>query len=162
MQGSIQSEDDLVHVRAMLTDAETGEVLWNGTYDRPLSPGDIFTVQEEISSEIATTLGQPYGVLTGNETERGRGAEHVELCLRAARPTPTGGPSTRASSAPTLACLEAAVARDPDYADAWAMLGWLHLDAGRFDIGRTATGPTGWRWRPPPARTSSTRTTCWR
>ena len=26
------------------------------------------------------------------------------------------------------------MARDPDYADAWAMLGWLHLDAGRFDI----------------------------
>lgn len=33
---------------------------------------------------------------------------------------------------PVRACLEAAVARDPDYADAWAMLGWLHLDAGRF------------------------------
>ena len=26
------------------------------------------------------------------------------------------------------------MARDPDYADAWAMLAWLHLDAGRFGI----------------------------
>ena len=33
---------------------------------------------------------------------------------------------------PVLACLDAAVQRDPDYAEAWAMLGWLHLDAARY------------------------------
>ena len=33
---------------------------------------------------------------------------------------------------PVLACLEAAVERDPDYAEPWALLGWLHLDAARF------------------------------
>ena len=33
---------------------------------------------------------------------------------------------------PVLDCLKAAVARDPDYAAAWAMLGWLQLDAARF------------------------------
>ena len=52
----------------MLTDAETGEVLWTGTYDRPLSPGNIFAVQEQISTEIATTLGQPYGVFGGRRS----------------------------------------------------------------------------------------------
>ncbi len=33
---------------------------------------------------------------------------------------------------PVLACLEAAVRRDPDYAEPWALLGWLHLDAARY------------------------------
>jgi tetratricopeptide (TPR) repeat protein len=33
---------------------------------------------------------------------------------------------------PVLDCLKAAVVRDPDYAAAWAMLGWLQLDAARF------------------------------
>ena len=36
--------------------------------------------------------------------------------------------------AQALACLEAAVTRTPSYASAWAMLGWLHLDAGRFQF----------------------------
>ena len=133
VQGSIRSEDYLVHVRVMLTDAETGEVLWNGTYDRPLSPGDIFTVQEEIASEISTALGQPYGVLTDNEIERAAAPSMSSygcvLKAYAYRRTFDEG-----EFGPTVACLDEAVVRDPDYADAWAMLGWLYLDAGRFDI----------------------------
>jgi tetratricopeptide (TPR) repeat protein len=40
--------------------------------------------------------------------------------------------------APVLACLNEAVRRDPGYSEAWAMLGWMHLDAARF--GRTPDG----------------------
>ena len=36
--------------------------------------------------------------------------------------------------APAMACLEQAVVRDPDYADAWAMLGWLQFDAASQGI----------------------------
>jgi tetratricopeptide (TPR) repeat protein len=36
--------------------------------------------------------------------------------------------------APARACVMQAVVRDPDYADAWSMLGWLHLEAVRQDI----------------------------
>ena len=133
VQGTVQSENDLLHVRAMLSDAETGEVLWNGSYDRPLSPVAVFTVQEQISSEISATLGQPYGVLPGIEAERAAGPSMSSYAcvLRAYDYRRT---FDEAEFVPTVACLEAAVARDPDYADAWAMLGWLHLDAGRFDI----------------------------
>jgi len=41
---------------------------------------------------------------------------------------------SRAQLAPVLQCLEEAVRRDPDYSDAWAMLGWVHADAGRNDF----------------------------
>ena len=43
--------------------------------------------------------------------------------------------------APAMACLKEAVLRDPEYADAWAMLGWLHLDAVRMDLAPTAERP---------------------
>ena len=33
---------------------------------------------------------------------------------------------------PVLRCLEEAVRRDPDYSNAWAMLAWLYVDAGRI------------------------------
>ena len=42
---------------------------------------------------------------------------------------------------PPLDCLKQTVVRDPDYADAWAMLGWLHLDAVRMDIAPEAERP---------------------
>ena len=38
-------------------------------------------------------------------------------------------------------CLKQAVVRDPDYADAWAMLGWLHLDAVRRGFAPEAERP---------------------
>jgi tetratricopeptide (TPR) repeat protein len=40
----------------------------------------------------------------------------------------------RAEFNPAMRCLEQAVERDPKYGDAWAMLGWLHLDAGRLSF----------------------------
>jgi TolB-like protein len=135
VQGTVRSEDGLVHVRAMLTDADTGEVLWSGTYDRPLSPGDIFTVQEQISTEISTTLGQPYGVLPGNEVNRLTGSPSLSSYACVLRAYDYRRSFDEGQYGLMVACLEAAVARDPDYADAWAMLGWLHLDAGRFDMG---------------------------
>jgi tetratricopeptide (TPR) repeat protein len=43
---------------------------------------------------------------------------------------------------PVLACLERAVRRDADYSDAWAMLGWAYLDAGRYGYGNDADPAT--------------------
>ena len=133
VQGSLQSGSDLVHVRVMLSDAASSEILWNGDYERPLSPGNIVAVQRRISSEIAMALGQPYGVLPAEEAKRLAPCDMSSYAcvLRAYDYRRT---FDETDFAPTVACLEAAVARDPDYADAWAMLGWLHLDAGRFDV----------------------------
>ena len=134
VQGSIRSEDAFVHVRAMLTDADDGEVLWNGTYDRPLSPDQILEVQQEISSEISATLGQPYGVLSGKEAGRLSGAPSMPSYACVLRAYHYRRSFSDDLYGPARACLEVAVARDPGYADAWAMLGWLHLDAGRFGL----------------------------
>jgi tetratricopeptide (TPR) repeat protein len=43
--------------------------------------------------------------------------------------------------APALACLTNAVTKDPLYAEAWAMLSWLHLDAARQDMVPAAEKP---------------------
>ena len=67
---------------------------------------------------------------------------------------------------PVRACLEEAVRRDPDYAAAWAMLAFAHMDAARFELvepvgpagragcrtgGGAARGRAGARGRPQPA-----------
>ena len=89
---------------------------------------------EELGS-VATILGEPYGQVRGDVTER----------LSADIPSmPSYTCVLRAYDyrrsfdeklyQPVLDCLKAAVARDPDYAAAWAMLGWLQLDAARFHL----------------------------
>ena len=52
---------------------------------------------------------------------------------------------------PVRACLEEAVRLDPNYAAAWAMLGFAHLDAVRFVWSRRQRGLPRCRlasWRP--------------
>jgi hypothetical protein len=82
VQASIRSEDSLVHVRAMLTGADDGEVRWNGTYDRPLSPDHIFAAQEEISSEISARAQRGGGAGDAG-TE---GGDVARVHARSARP----------------------------------------------------------------------------
>ena len=134
VQGGLRSDAAELHVQVLLTDAKTGEVVWSGEYDRPLTPGNIYEVQAALSAEIATTLGQPYGVVPSQETRRLARGDAPSLssysCVLRAYDYRRGFRTDLYG--PVRACLEAAVARDPDYADAWAMLGWLHLDAGRF------------------------------
>lgn len=143
VKGSVRSDDGAVRVSAQLVDATSGQVLWSQTFDRALTPGDLLAVQAEIADDIATTLGQPYGVLGNDLQER----------------LASGAPASMASYAcllraydyrrtfraelngPVRACLDETIRREPDYAAAWAMLGWLHLDAARFGMVPEAAVP---------------------
>jgi TolB-like protein/tetratricopeptide (TPR) repeat protein len=141
--GVMQSQNGQVRLRARLVDTQTGEVRWSGSYDEPLTPGDLLGAQHDLAVAISTELGEPYGVV--NEA----------IGRRMARDSAPSMPSYAcilraydyrrtfqdALFAPALACLKQAVVRDPDYADAWAMLGWLHLDAVRNDIAPEADRP---------------------
>ncbi|MFQ5967908.1 MAG: tetratricopeptide repeat protein [Acidimicrobiia bacterium] len=59
LQGSVRSAETRVRVSAHLGDVATGDEIWSERYDRDLD--DIFELQDEISSEIATTLEAKLG-----------------------------------------------------------------------------------------------------
>jgi TolB-like protein len=134
VKGSVSSDAATVRVRAQLFNAQTGQVIWSETYDRAATPGALVSVQAELAAGIATVLGQPYGVINNSMTTRLSGGAEPSMAsyacvLRAYAYRRTARDELRR---PVLACLEAAVERDPDYAEPWAMLGWLHLDAARY------------------------------
>jgi TolB-like protein len=134
VKGGVRSDGGSVRVGAQLFDARTGRVLWSETYDRALTPGAVLAVQSELAASIASVLGQPYGIVNNDVTARLSGGAMPSMpsyacVLRAYAYRRT---FATALHAPVLGCLAAAVRRDPDYAEAWAMLGWLHLDAARF------------------------------
>jgi TolB-like protein len=134
--GSVRSESENVHVSAQLLDAATGQVLWTRTYERPLTPQALIGVQSDLAAEIATELGQPYGIVNTDLNLRSStpAVANIQSYMCVLRAYSYRRGFSRDEFAPVLNCLEETVRRDPDYSDAWAMLGWLHLDAGRFEF----------------------------
>lgn len=134
VSGTLLSVPQRVRVAAQLEDGATGEVIWSNSYDQPLTPGDLISVQDSISADIAAALGQPYGVVRRTETERRAGAAPDDMSSYACMLQAYEYRRNFGSELYRLvrACLEKAVATDPGYAQAWAMLGWMHLDAVRF------------------------------
>jgi hypothetical protein len=57
MEGSVQTSGsgDRVRVNAQLIDTETGAHLWAERFDKPR--GDIFEMQDEITTRLARTVG---------------------------------------------------------------------------------------------------------
>jgi TolB-like protein len=136
LTGSVNAADTGVRIGAQLVDVTSGQVIWAEQFDRTFEAGSLLTVQSEIATAIATALGQPYGIIKTELTDRlprefTPSMPSYECVLRAYAYRRNFAPELHG---PVLACLEAAVERDPDYADAWAMLGWLRMDAARFNL----------------------------
>jgi len=56
VEGAVQRSGDQVRITVQLIDAATDEHIWADTYDRALTISNIFQIQSEISSQIASAL----------------------------------------------------------------------------------------------------------
>jgi TolB-like protein/cytochrome c-type biogenesis protein CcmH/NrfG len=124
LEGSVQVSKDRIRVTAQLIDAIAGTHLWVERYDRPLT--DVFQVQDEVTRKIVSSLA---GKLEQAEMARvslqhpdsldayGCYLRGFELMLRW---TPRDNGRAREQ-------FEKAIALDPNYARAYAQLGWTHF-----------------------------------
>ena len=128
IEGSVRKEGNALRITAQLVKADDGKGLWSESYDRELK--GVFALQEEIAKAIAGALRVPLGLKAGQSLVANRTADSdsYQDYLRAralvrgrGRPEP-GGPLTQAAK-----LLEQAVARDPNYAPAWAMLAHAYV-----------------------------------
>jgi len=125
LEGSVQKADAQVRIVAQLIDATTDSHIWSERYDRPLK--DIFALQDEIVQKIVTTLKlqltlQEQGWVVHKTTDN---LEAYDAFLRGydycyVRCTQEGNVKARQ-------WFEKAVALDPRYADAYAVLGATYL-----------------------------------
>jgi TolB-like protein/tetratricopeptide (TPR) repeat protein len=134
VSGSVNANTKEIRVATQTIEAKSGRVLWSQTYDRPIAPQALIGVQKDLATEIATVIGQPYGVVSSDLNKRlttpAVANMHSYVCVLRAYDYRRS--FLRNEFDPVLRCLQEAVRRDPDYSDAWAMLGWLHVDAGRI------------------------------
>ena len=135
VKGSVSSDAATVRVGAQLFNAQTGRVIWSETYDRAPTAGALLGIRAELPPDIATALGQSYGVLNSDMTARLSAGVEPSMasyaCVLRASHLPAHRPG-RANVGRSSPASMRRSQRDPDYAEPWAMLGWLHLDAARF------------------------------
>ncbi|WP_234682545.1 tetratricopeptide repeat protein [Bradyrhizobium monzae] len=134
VNGSVQTDAEEVRVTISVVNATSGGIVWTKSYSRPLDPQSFVSTQRALADEIAEVIGQPYGVV---RTDMSNGStapavSHMDSYVCVLRAYGYRRTFLRAEFDPAMRCLEQTVQRDPGYSDAWAMLGWLHLDAGRL------------------------------
>lgn len=116
LEGSVRKQGQRVRITAQLIEAGSDAHLWSETYDRDLT--DIFKVQEEIAQAIGDSLVGLLPVAPKVSVTRStRDLEAYERFLRGRARF-----QQRKEFAEAVSDLESAVARDPDFADAWVYL----------------------------------------
>jgi adenylate cyclase len=147
LEGSVQRSGNQLRVVAQLIDTDTDTHVWSSEYNRDLK--DVFAVQADIAQNVATAV---HAKLTPQE-KAGIAATPTttpaayDLYLRAVmiqRKIGAKGDETRAA----IGWLEQAVALDPNYAPAYALMAHLHddlywggydpSDARREQVGKNA------------------------
>jgi len=134
LEGSIRKAGDSVRVSVKLLDAETRAHLWADRFDRDLSAGDVFELQDELTDRIVATVADPYGVLTRSLAAQAK-AKPINSVTAHDAVLRTYGywqhvrPEEQDE---VVRALELALEKEPDNAEALACLARLHVDEYRF------------------------------
>lgn len=124
LEGSVRKQGERVRITAQLIKADDGFHLWSETYDGTLD--DIFDLQEKIARAIAgelqVLLNVGEDIRLADTRTHNKQAYDLYLQGRAlSRQSFRGDISAKAAT-----LLESAVALDPQFADAWAELGYAY------------------------------------
>jgi TolB-like protein/DNA-binding winged helix-turn-helix (wHTH) protein len=130
LKGSVRRGGERLRVSAHLLRTSDGHLLWADTYERVLTPADLFAIQDDIAGKVVATIASLAADVIARETlHQGHSKPPRELgvyeCIVRTNEVMNSGFSA-STHLSTRTCLEAAVAKEPDYATAWALLAWVH------------------------------------
>jgi adenylate cyclase len=123
LEGSVRKAGGRVRITGQLIDAESGTHLWADRFDGSLE--EVFDLQDKVASSVAGVI-EP--TLRQAEIERARrkrpdSLDAYDLYLRA---LPFAYTSMPRDAERALPLLERAIALEPDYAVAHAIIAWCH------------------------------------
>lgn len=124
IEGSVRKAGNRVRITAQLVKASDGVNVWVNSYDREMN--DVFVIQEDIATAIAGALRMPLGLKPGENLVNNRDidAESYQQYLRAKTLVGARG---QARLVEASALLEQVVARNPNYAPAWARMALSYI-----------------------------------
>jgi TolB-like protein/DNA-binding winged helix-turn-helix (wHTH) protein/Tfp pilus assembly protein PilF len=129
IEGSVRIDEDRVRITVQLIEAQTDQHLWAETFDRTLSVQSIFSIQEEVARQIAQAMEleyrksfepKPVQLPTDNIDAY---SAYLLGRYHTFRQTPD-------DLAIAISFLEQATTLDPDFAEAFAALGWAYSFLG--------------------------------
>jgi TolB-like protein/Tfp pilus assembly protein PilF len=123
LEGSVRKAGNRVRVTAQVVNVEDGFHLWSQSYDRDL--GDIFAVQDEIANAVVDAL--KVKLLSGaTPSPKVRPAHDPEAYRLVLLGRSLAFLASEDGISRSLASLTKAVAIEPSYAPAWALMAQLH------------------------------------
>ena len=146
LEGAVQRAGQRVRINAQLIDARSDAHLWAETFDRELTPENIFDIQSEIALAIATALGQALGAGAVASRDTGvatRNAEAFDLYLRARA---TRDDIDEDSIRARLVLYRQALEHDPQFALAMGELGREFVNLFWYTTRRDGDRIEGRRW----------------
>ncbi|MBS0126337.1 tetratricopeptide repeat protein [Thetidibacter halocola] len=127
LEGGIQQAGPTLRISTQLVECETGHTLWRGKFDG--ASDDLFALQDQVAESVAAAL-EPKLIWAEAARTRRKPTESLDaydLCLRAAPMVYVQ--NTLDNLEEGLALLHRAVALDPDYAQARALICYAHTGA---------------------------------
>ena len=130
LEGSVRLTSGNLRVNAQLLNATDGSHLWAETFDRDFTAEDLFEIQDSITEQVVSVIGDAWGVLAQDRLERvrGLGTQNLGSYACVARVQSYFRTFTTDEHLAVRTCLEETVENDPGYANAWAWLARLIVD----------------------------------
>src|SRR5215475_2567101 len=124
LEGSVRKASGRVRVTAQLVDASKGINLWADRYDRDLA--NIFELQDEITNRVIDSVGSQIIVAEAARVQR-KPPQNIEAWDWVMQALPHMWRMSVEEQRLAQDCLRQAIALDPEYAHAHALLGWTYL-----------------------------------
>ncbi len=136
LEGTVDQSADTIVIAYRLVDAKTGKVKWVNTFTRPLSATSLYGIQKEAAIAIALETGQPEGVVKKLEQARARANKTKSLTayLCVLKIYEYWRVFSSVKHLETRNCLEAAIEKERNYAEAYAALAFIYLDERRYKM----------------------------
>jgi TolB-like protein len=124
VEGSVRKSGERVRITAQLSDAATGNQMWAERYDRDLA--DVFAVQDEITEAVVAAIA-PHIYAAETFRARRKPPENLDAWDLVMRALSHFWRVTREDNVAAQKLLEQAIAIDPNYAQALAVLAVSHF-----------------------------------
>lgn len=123
LHGSVRRAQDKVRINATLIDATTGQLVWGERYDGELT--DVFSLQDRITEEIVAALSLRLSPSEREDLAR-TDTSDLEAYEYFLRGRDLFFRFSRDDTYRAKEFYQRALARDPAFTRAWAMLAWAH------------------------------------
>lgn len=129
VEGSVRKDRERVRITAQLIDVATGRHLWAERYDRDLA--GIFAMQDEITEAIVATI-EPQLYAAENFRAQRKAPENLDAWGLVMRALQHFWRMSREDNFAAQKLLEQAIAIDPDYAQALAVLAFSRMSGAHL------------------------------